>query len=55
MVYRDSLVYVSNENVVEVEKQLSGWQKTMQAGGYILMGLIVAAAVFVALKIFKKI
>ena len=34
--YRDTTIVSSNTEVIEVEKQLNGWQKAMMAGGYVL-------------------
>ena len=44
--YRDTTIVSSNTEVIEVEKNLSGWQKAMMAGGY---GLLVAAVLLVVL------
>lgn len=38
--YRDTTIVSSNTEVIEVEKQLSGWQKAMMAGGYVLLGAV---------------
>lgn len=48
--YRDTTVYASNTEVIEVERELSGWQRTMMAGGYVLLGAAVLAVVLVILK-----
>lgn len=48
--YRDTTIVSSNTEVIEVEKQLNGWQKAMMAGGYILLG---AAVLLVVLGILK--
>ena len=48
--YRDTTIVSSNTEVVEVEKQLSGWQKAMMAGGYVLLGAVVLGAAVVVLK-----
>lgn len=48
--YRDTTIYASNTEVVEVERELSGWQRTMMAGGYVLLGAAVLAVVLVILK-----
>lgn len=48
--YRDTTVYASNTEVVEVERELSGWQRTMMAGGYILLGAVMLLAVLGILK-----
>ena len=34
-----------------VEKQLSGWQKAMMAGGYVLMGTVILLVVLGMLKL----
>lgn len=52
--YRDTTIVSSGIDTVEVPRKLSGWQKAMQAGGYILMGLIAAAAVWLAIRIAKR-
>ena len=48
--YRDTTIYASNTEVIEVERKLSGWQKAMMSGGYILLG---AAVLLVVLGILK--
>ena len=48
--YRDTTIVSSNTEVVKVEKQLNGWQKTMMAGGYVLLG---AAVLLVMLGILR--
>ena len=48
--YRDTTVYASNTEVVEVERELSGWQRTMMAGGYVLLGAVILTIVFGILK-----
>ena len=48
--YRDTTIYASNTEVVEVERELSGWQKAMMAGGYVLLGAAGLAVVLVMLK-----
>lgn len=48
--YRDTTIVSSNTEVIEVEKELSGWQKTMMAGGYVLLG---AAVLLVVLGILR--
>lgn len=48
--YRDTTIVSSNTEVIEVEKQLSGWQRTMMAGGYVLLG---AAVLLVVLGILR--
>lgn len=48
--YRDTTIYASNTEVIEVEKALNGWQKTMMAGGYVLLGAAVLAVVLGILK-----
>ena len=48
--YRDTTIYASNTEVIEVERELSGWQKAMMAGGYVLLGAAVLAVVLVMLK-----
>lgn len=48
--YRDTTIHTSNIEVIEVERELSGWQRTMMAGGYVLLGAAVLAVVLVMLK-----
>lgn len=48
--YRDTTIVSSNTDVIEVEKQLNGWQKAMMSGGYVLLG---AAVLLVVLGILK--
>ena len=48
--YRDTTIVSSNTEVIEVEKNLSGWQKAMMAGGY---GLLVAVVLLVVLGILR--
>ena len=48
--YRDTTIVSSNTEVIEVEKQLNGWQKAMMSGGYVLLG---AAVLLVVLGILR--
>ena len=48
--YRDTTIVSSNTEVIEVEKELNGWQKAMMAGGYVLLG---AAVLLVVLWILR--
>ena len=48
--YRDTTIVSSNTEVIEVERELNGWQKAMMAGGYVLLG---AAVLLVALGILR--
>lgn len=48
--YRDTTIYASNTEVIEVERELNGWQKAMMAGGYILLGAVVLLIVLGVLK-----
>lgn len=48
--YRDTTIYASNTEVIEVERELSGWQKAMMSGGYILLGAAVLLVVMGILK-----
>lgn len=48
--YRDTTIVSSNTEVIEVEKQLNGWQKAMMAGGYVLLGAVVLLVVLGILK-----
>ena len=48
--YRDTTIYASNTEVVEVERELSGWQRTMMSGGYVLLGMAVLLIVLWILK-----
>lgn len=48
--YRDTTIYASNTEVIEVEKKLNGWQRAMMAGGYILLGAAVLLIVMGILK-----
>ena len=48
--YRDTTIVSSNTEVIEVEKELSGWQKTMMAGGYVLLGAAVLGVAVIVLK-----
>ena len=48
--HRDTTIYASNTEVIEVERELSGWQRAMMSGGYILLGAVV---LLVALGILK--
>ena len=48
--YRDTTIVSSNTEIIEVEKQLNGWQKAMMAGGYVLLG---AAVLLVVLGILR--
>ena len=48
--YRDTTIYASNTEVIEVEKKLNGWQKAMMAGGY---GLLMAVVTLVVLGVLR--
>lgn len=48
--YRDTTIVSNNTEVVEVERKLSGWQKAMMAGGYVLLGAAVLGIVAVILR-----
>lgn len=48
--YRDTTIYASNTEVIEVERELSGWQRAMMSGGYVLMGAAVLLIVMGILK-----
>ena len=48
--YRDTTIYTSNTEVIEVEKKLNGWQRAMMAGGYILLGAVVLLVVLGILR-----
>lgn len=49
--YRDTTIVSSSTEVIEVEKQLNGWQKAMMAGGYGLLGAAVLLVVLGMLKL----
>lgn len=53
--YRDTTIYVNHVDIVEVEKKLSGWQRAMMSGGYILLGAVVLAVAYGVFKIFRRI
>lgn len=53
--YRDTTIYASNTEVIEVERELSGWQRAMMSGGYILLGAVVLAVAYGVFKIFRRI
>ena len=48
--YRDTTIYASNTEVIEVERELSVWQRTLMSGGYVLLGAVVLLVVLVILK-----
>lgn len=48
--YRDTTIYASNTEVIEVEKKLNGWQRAMMAGGYVLLGAVMLGAAVIVLK-----
>ena len=48
--YRDTTIVSNNTEVVEVERELSGWQKAMMAGGYVLLGAVVLGVAVIVLK-----
>lgn len=50
VIYRDSVVYATNIDLVEVPAELSGWQKLMMSGGYILMGFLLLAVILAVLR-----
>lgn len=51
--YRDTTIVSSNTEVIEVEKQLNGWQRAMMAGGYGLLIAVVVGIVLIILE-FRK-
>ena len=48
--YRDTTIYASSTEVIEVERELSVWQRALMGGGYVLLGM---AVLFVVLGIFR--
>ena len=48
--YRDTTVYASNTEVIEVERELSVWQHALMGGGYVLLGMAVLLIVLWILK-----
>lgn len=50
---KDSRIFVRDIQVVE--KELNGWQRTIQGMGYVFMGLLIAAVLFYATKFIRKI
>lgn len=48
--YRDTTIYASNTEVIEVERKLSGWQRAMMSGGYVLLGAVVLLVILGILK-----
>lgn len=48
--YRDTVIRTGSTEVVEVERELSGWQKAMMAGGYVLLGAVVLLIVLGILR-----
>lgn len=48
--YRDTTIYASSTEVVEVERELSGWQRALMGGGYVLLGAVVLLVVLGILK-----
>ena len=48
--YRDTVIRTGSTEVVEVERELNGWQKAMMSGGYVLLG---AAVLLVVLGILR--
>lgn len=48
--YRDTIIYASNTEVIEVERELSVWQRALMGGGYVLLGMAVLLIVLWILK-----
>lgn len=48
--YRDTTIHTSNIEVIEVERELSGWQRALMGGGYVLLGMAVLLIVLWILK-----
>lgn len=48
--YRDTTIYASNTEVIEVERELSVWQHALMGGGYVLFGM---AVLLIVLRILK--
>lgn len=48
--YRDTTIYASNTEVIEVERELSVWQRALMGGGYVLLGMAVLLIVLWILK-----
>ena len=48
--YRDTTIYASNTEVIEVERELSVWQRALMGGGYVLLGMAVPLIVLWILK-----
>lgn len=48
--YRDTTIYASNIEVIEVERELSVWQHALMGGGYVLLGMAVLLIVLWILK-----
>lgn len=48
--YRDTTIYASNTEVIEVERELSVGQRALMGGGYVLLGAVVLLVVLGILK-----
>ena len=48
--YRDTTIHTSNIEVIEVERELSVWQRALMGGGYVLLGMAVLLIVLWILK-----
>ncbi len=48
--HRDTTIYASNTEVIEVERELSVWQRALMGGGYVLLGMAVLLIVLWILK-----
>lgn len=48
--YRDTTIYASNTEVIEVERELSVWQRALMGGGYVLLEMAVLLIVLWILK-----
>ena len=53
--YRDTTIVSSNTEVIEMEKELNGWQKAVMAMGYVLMGAVILLVVLGILKLRRAI
>ena len=54
-IYINKVDSVYQERIVEVEKKLSSWQKSMMGLGRIFLGMIILALGYLGFRIFRKI
>lgn len=54
LIIRDSAFIANSDNIVEVEKPLTGWQKFIQAWGQITLGAVAIVLLYISIRIFIR-